>query len=238
MSKVVVKKRESKPVSTKQRMCACSWKHRPDYVCPDQGYDWRCQKCGHQWRSRAPGMQPPISCPKCRSCWWARTRSVAIGTGRPIRKKELVPVPIVGSAYEPKGVELTLKGLIDDEPNDNPELNPFMVGEVYGILPPPPSVVRRMKQEQAKNDEIANTSLYERQIGEIKPVSSRVMDPNELSAEEKARLERLIAKGNGARPDATKPESQPEPENVESKLVSTDGLEFEFEHHDIDPNEL
>ena len=112
-----------------------------------------------------------------------------------------VPVPIVGSAYEVDKSLFPINIVIDPSLPDgtiqaqDPEPQEIP-GEVYGILGPPPSARNRAKElnnpepkTYSGGSEIRDPVRYE------KPVSAHVIDPEELTAEERARLERLISKG-------------------------------------------
>lgn len=191
---------------------------------PDPGYDWKCVRCGYQWRSKRPGMPPPITCARCHSAYWSKPRvrvSKTKGVRKAVKVKNVrtprtqrtpqtqkVPVPIVGTAYpvDPQYVPHT-------EPMSSIPDNEIQLGEVYGILPPPPSVLKRMAQAKVGPVQRPGELAYptEETVQPTKPVSARVIDPDELDPEARARLERLILKGKAAEQAKTEVT-----ENVES----------------------
>ena len=145
-------------------------------------------------------MEPPVCCPRCRSAWWrrgskrgnlAKTDSAPLNSS-PRTSAFKVPVPIVGSAYEVKVEDVKMS---EEEPRARPGLFADVfadtsVGEVYGI-PPPPSLVNRLKREQAEQERTES-----RIVEQTKPISAHVLDPNELTEADQARLDALVIKAN------------------------------------------
>lgn len=72
-------------------------------------------------------------------------------------------------------------------------------GEVYGILPPPPSVLSKARRQQTSTPVISVPIEPEPEPENTAPAYvrpiARVMDPEELTDEDRARLAKLVAKG-------------------------------------------
>ena len=160
-------------------------------------------------------MEPPVCCPKCRSAWWrrgskrgnlAKTDSAPLNSS-PCASTFKVPVPIVGSAYKPKSAIEVIGGRTDKDYQDyieatarfdmaKPKSTAIIVdgdqeiSEVYGI-PPPPSLVNKLKREQAEQERTES-----RIVEQTKPISAHVLDPNELTEADQARLDALVVKAN------------------------------------------
>ena len=54
-----------------EQCSSCGRTHHPDYIHPDNGWEFRCMRCNHQWKSRRPDDYPKC-CAKCHSAYWNR----------------------------------------------------------------------------------------------------------------------------------------------------------------------
>ena len=80
----------------------CNRDHHPDYIHPDDGWEFRCMRCGHQWRGKRPNEYPK-SCSKCHSSYWDRPKIERTTKPKPepkpkrkriVRKPRMVEVPV------------------------------------------------------------------------------------------------------------------------------------------------
>jgi hypothetical protein len=195
-----LKKKAKLSKSIKQNKPAKSIK--PVLLTPDSRYDWHCLRCGHRWRSRVVGADRPVCCAKCHSCYYDRLpkngkivrpveskRGVRAQVRPQAQQTQKVPVPFVGTAYKVTGAEPIFT---QEQTGIVAELARETFGEVYGILPPPPSVAAKLRREQAQAQSPVQSPAPV--LVPTKPVSSHVIDPNELTPEDQARLDKLVAK--------------------------------------------